>query len=73
LQQKKGRQDSVGGINGIGSETEQTRMASYPKDYPSVQAHATIVEGLPVLERGTGGVEQTEGKVTLLFEDIKRP
>ena len=48
-------------------------MASHPEGYPSVQTYATIVEGLPVLERGTGGVKQNAGEVTLLCEDMERP
>ena len=39
-------------------------MGAHPEDYPSVQADATVVEGLPVLERGAGGVRQSTDKVT---------
>ena len=48
-------------------------MVARPEDYPSVQAYAAIVEGLPILERGVGGVEQSTDKVTQLYEDVKKP
>jgi len=48
-------------------------MASHSKNYPPVQEYAPIVEGLPVLERGIGGVEQNASEVTLLPEAMERP
>lgn len=48
-------------------------MVAYPEDYASVQTHAPIVEGLPVLERGAGGIKQSTERVIELYEDKDRP